>query len=256
MKIAVKVLLFFLLLGIGIVIGYQSAQCAKKTKHLQQADTPELSMPPESSGSYSIMPAKHHFGKVMEGEARSGSFQISVPKGEKVRFGRLYSPCPCVFVTAPKNAFEPGEIPTFNVRIHSLSLEGDKRFPAFVELVSPVKEVLQANVSISVEREPAKVALRPNAFYYGTIKGKKIASLTIYNLTEKPVQIFSVTPEQKEILPKNFKPIRLEAGNSHSIELEASSETLPQGPLRTVVAIETDCPEHARMRIPVEGTVR
>jgi len=126
---------------------------------------------------FGLDPAKKHYGKVVEGQARRHTFKIERPGNAALRIGRTYSPCPCVYVTAKKPSFEKGAEADVEVMIHSLTLNGEQSFPAYVELLEPEKKVLRADVSIEVERVPAKLMLKPDAFHLGAIRGAKSASV-------------------------------------------------------------------------------
>ncbi len=116
---------------------------------------------------FGLSPAKRHYGKVLEGQARTHVFKIERPGSAAIRIGRTYSPCPCVYVTAKKRTAEKGAEVDVEILIHSLTLDGEKSFPAYVELLEPEKKVLRADVTIEVERVPAKLMLKPEAIHLG-----------------------------------------------------------------------------------------
>ncbi len=101
----------------------------------------------------------------------------------------LYSPCPCVRVEAAPLVVEASKPAKVTVRIHSLTLEGRKSFPVYVELLEPAKGVLRADVTAEVERVPAKILLTPEAFHFGSAKPGKTATVRLANLTKYPLAV-------------------------------------------------------------------
>jgi hypothetical protein len=61
------------------------------------APQPEAAAAPQDG--FGLAPAKKHYGKVLEGQARTHVFKIERPDAAAIRIGRTYSPCPCVFVS-------------------------------------------------------------------------------------------------------------------------------------------------------------
>jgi len=212
--------------------------------------TPET---PAQDG-FGLAPAKKHYGKVFEGQARRHTFKIERPDNAALRIGRTYSPCPCVYVTAKKPSFEKGAEADVEILIHSLTLNGEQSFPAYVELLEPEKKVLRADVSIEVERVPAKLMLKPDAFHLGAVRGAKSASVELHNLTKRPVTVGNVscTIDGVEVaLPKGK---RIAPGGMVTVEVATPESGLPRGPVRGEMRVETNVPEHATIAIPVDGT--
>jgi hypothetical protein len=209
-----------------------------------------------------LAPMMKHYGKVLEGQARTHVFKIERPDGAALKIGRTYSPCPCVYVTAKKRAFGRGAQADVEIMIHSLTLNGKQSFPAYVELLEPEKKVLRADVTIEVERVPAKLMLKPDAIHLGAVRctgrGTKSASVELHNLTKRPVTVGDVScsvagvavsmPDGKRIAPGGFVTIAIETPDTN---LDVG---LPRGPIRGEVRIGTNVPEHAVLAIPIDGT--
>jgi len=203
---------------------------------------------------FGLSPAKKHYGKVVEGQARRHNFKIDRPDDAALRIGRTYSPCPCVYVTAKKPSFEKGAEADVEILIHSLTLNGKQSFPAYVELLEPEKKVLRADVMIEVERVPAKLMLKPDAFHLGAVRGAKSASVEIHNLTKRPVTVGEVTRTIAGVEVSMPDGKRIAPGGSVRIAVTTPESGLPRGAIRGEVRVETNLPEHAVLAIPVDGT--
>jgi len=203
---------------------------------------------------FGLAPAKKHYGRALEGQARRHTFKIERPDDAPLRIGRTYSPCPCVYVTAKKPSFGKGADADVEILIHSLTLEGEKSFPAYVELLEPEKKVLRADVTIEVERVPAKLMLKPDAFHLGAVRGAKSASVELHNLTKRPVTLGETlcTVDGIEVTLPDGK--RIAPGGSIQIDIRTLASGLPAGAVRGEVRVKTNIPEHAVIAIPVDGT--
>ena len=153
-----------------------------------------------------------------------------------------------------KRVFAKGEAADVEVAIHSLTLEGKKSFPFYVELLAPEERVLRGNVSIEVERVPAKLLARPDAFHLGTVRGAKSVEVRILNLTRQPVSLGEVACSIHGANVSLPEGSRMEPGLSVPVRLEVPEAGLPAGPVRGSVTVETGLSEHARLSIPVDGT--
>jgi hypothetical protein len=220
-----------------------------------------------ATAGIALVPAKHDFGLFLEGQARSRPFAIRRPLGTALKIGRLYSPCPCIRVRTRKVDVPAGEDAEVTVRLHSLTLEGEKSFPFYVELLEPAspsgeKLVLRADVSAEVERVPAKLHLEPRAFHLGTVTGAKSARVRLDNLTRYPVSLGELACSLEGVQvgvragPGDGECRRIEPGASATLALDVPERALPPGPVRGTVTLETNVPEHAQLAIPIDGTVR
>jgi hypothetical protein len=206
---------------------------------------------------FGIAPAKKHYGKVLEGQALTHVFKIKRPDNAALKIGRTYSPCPCVYVTAKKRTFAEGEEADVEILIHSLTLNGEQSFPAYVELLEPEKKILRADVTIEVERVPAKLMLKPDAIHLGSVKragGGKSASVELHNLTKRPVTIGDVTCSIAGVEVSMPDGKRITPGGLIRIAIKTPEAGLPRGPIRSEVRVETNVPEHAAIAIPIDGT--
>ncbi len=210
--------------------------------------------PPADTGGFSLVPRKHHYGKVLEGEARTHTFKVDRPKGTALKLGRLYSPCPCIFVTAERRDIPGDNEAEVSVLVHSLTLEGKKSFPAYVEVLEPEKKVLRADVSIEVKRVPAKVLVKPGALHLGSVRGPKTTEVRLYNLTKRPLALGKTSCSLEGVEVSVLGGPRLKAGRYATIRLEVPEAGLPPGPVQGTVTVETNCNEHALVAIPVDGT--
>jgi len=218
------------------------------------AKTAEPTTETPAQDGFGLSPAKKHYGKVLEGQALTHVFKIDRPDDAALRIGRTYSPCPCVYVTAKKPSFDKGTEADVEILIHSLTLNGEQSFPAYVELLEPEKKVLRADVSIEVERVPAKLMLKPDAFHLGAVRGAKSASVELHNLTKRPVTVGNVACTIEGIQVTMPKGKRIAPGGSVTVEIATPESGLPRGAIRGEVRVETNVPEHAVMAIGVDGT--
>jgi len=207
---------------------------------------------------FGLAPAKKHYGKALEGQARTHVFKIDRPGNAGLKIGRTYSPCPCVYVTAKKRTFAKGVEADVEIMIHSLTLNGKQSFPAYVELLEPEKKVLRADVAIEVERVPAKLMLKPDAIHLGSVKrtgrGGKSASVELHNLTKRPVTIGDVTCSIAGVEVSMPDGKRIAPGGLIRIAIKTPDAGLPRGPIRGKVSVETNVAEHATIAIPIDGT--
>jgi len=160
-----------------------------------EAPKPEAkaeNIPPAPAG-FSLAPAKHDFGKLFEGEARSVELTLERPGNKAFRMGRLYSPCPCIRAEVASLVVEAGKPAKVTVRVHTLTLEGKKSFPVYVELLEPDKGVLRADVSVDVDRVPARLMLMPEAFHLGSVTADKAATVKLTNLTKAPLHVEDIS---------------------------------------------------------------
>ena len=205
----------------------------------------------KAEDDWRLTPALFDYGKVFEGEVRTQVFQILRPGNAAVSFGRLYSPCPCLFVTAKQLSFKENEPADIEVKVCSLTLEGPKTFPVYVEMVQPERKVLRADVLIEVIKVPAKLKIFPESLALGQAAPGKTIEVKIINLSKRPLALKSVACSVKGLSVSLPGGSRIEPGVAGSISVKVEN---PQpGPLQGMVMIETDCPEHARVEIPVEG---
>ncbi|MHC5056436.1 MAG: hypothetical protein ACYTKD_17200 [Planctomycetota bacterium] len=231
-----------------------------KPKPVEAPGGPALPSEPEPAAKadpqdgFGLAPAKKHYGKVLEGQARTHAFKIDRPDNAALKIGRTYSPCPCVYVTAKKRTFAKGAEADVEILIHSLTLNGKQSFPAYVELLEPEKKVLRADVTIEVERVPAKLMLKPGAFHLGAVRSAKSAAVEIHNLTKRPVTVSDVACSIAgvEVSMPNGK--RIAPGGLINVAIKTPESGLPRGPIRGEVRVETNVPEHAVVAIGVDGT--
>ncbi|MHC5056520.1 MAG: hypothetical protein ACYTKD_17625 [Planctomycetota bacterium] len=205
---------------------------------------------------FGLAPAKHHYGKVLEGETRTHVFNVRRPMHKPLRLGRLYSPCPCIFVRADGLSFPAGKEAEVRVVIHSLTLTGNKSFPFYVEVKEPEPRTLRGDVSIDVERVPAKLLVKPDALHLGTVRGEKSVSAELYNLTNRPLVLEPPSCSVEGIKASIPEGTRIEAGKRATVRIETPKEGLPPGAIGGVVTIKTNSHEHSVVTIPVDGTAR
>lgn len=221
---------------------------------MKPESTPEPTVEAGPQDGFGLAPAKKHYGKVLEGQARTHVFKIKRPDAAALKIGRTYSPCPCVYVTAEKRSCGKGADADVEIMIHSLTLNGKQSFPAYVELIEPEKKVLRANVTIEVERVPAKLMLKPDAIHLGAVRGAKSASVELHNLTKRPVTVGDVTCSIADVEVSMPDGKRIAPGGLVRIAVETPKSGIPRGPVRGEVRIGTNVPEHAVVAVPVDGT--
>ncbi|HOW73051.1 MAG TPA: hypothetical protein PKY77_20845 [Phycisphaerae bacterium] len=258
MKKAAFVLSMLLAVIAGAIGAWAFIPRPKPIPAAQPAPAPAAEAPAERVAppppGFALRPASHDFGKLFEGEARVVELAIERPAGSALRLGRLYSPCPCIRVEAAPLLFEAGKPASVNVRVHSLTLDGKKSFPVYVEVLEPAKGVLRADVTVNVERVPAKIMIAPEAFHLGSAKPGKTASVKLTNLTKYPmaVQELSSSLAGSSVEMKGAKS--LAPGEAGEIILSLGTGDLPPGPVRGEVTIKTDSALHGLVKIPVDGT--
>lgn len=249
-------------LGAGFLLARLTSPAPAPPK-AQEASQPAPGEPPAAPAEkplppppgFALRPARHDFGKLFEGETRIVELAIDRPADKPLRMGRLYSPCPCIRVEAAPLTVEAGKPAAVRVVLHSLTLEGKKSFPAYVEILEPQKGVLRADVDVDVERVPARIMLVPETFHLGSISGDKTATVKFTNLTRAPLRILDATAA----LPGSKLEVKgsrnLPPGESAELQLGIAAAKLDPGPVSSMVTLKTDCPLHAEVRIPVSGTV-
>ena len=201
--------------------------------------------------TYGLSPATHDFGKVFEGEVRTTTLAITRPEGTALQLGRLYSSCPCITVSADRTSFAANEPGAINIRIHSLTIDGDKTYPIYAEVVSPVHETLRADVKIASSRVPSKLKVSPEAVHLGMVNGPSTQTVSILNLTRHPVTMKSATCAIPGIAVALPKDTTIQPGLGGTLTVTVTD---PKGQIAGAISVETSVPEHARMDIPVDGT--
>jgi hypothetical protein len=239
--------------GSGKSSSSQGNACASSEEERIDAGEANSGNIPEG---WTLHPSAHDFGAMREGEAETVSFSIKHPGEGPLKLGRIYSPCPCIFVTAPRRTIPEGEDATVNVKIHSFTLNGEVAFPVYVEVLEPEKAVLEAQVSATINRVPATVLLQPTALHLGAIDAEAEKSLTLTNLAKEPLRIRDVAFGADGLVMEKTGPALLSGGEALEVTIAVSAMgEIPEGPLRSAIVIETDRPEHAVIRVPVDGTV-
>ena len=204
---------------------------------------------------FALKPGRYSFGKLFEGESRSVELTLERPGDKALRMGRLYSPCPCIRVEAAPQFVEAGKPAKITVNLHSLTLEGKKTFPVYIELLDPEKGVVRGDVDVEVERVPARVMLTPETFHFGSVTADKTATVKLTNLTKRPLRIEELASTLAGSSVEMKGPKLLAPGEAGELVLSLSAKDLPAGPIKAEVTLKTDSPLHAAIRIPVDGTV-
>ncbi len=114
--------------------------------------------------------------------------------------------------------------------------------------------MLRADVTIEVERVPAKLMVKPDAIHLGAVRGRKEASVELHNLTKRPVTVGDVTCSVASVTVTMPDGKRIKPGGMVKVVVETPAAGLPRGPIRGEVRVETNVPEHAVIAIPVDGT--
>ena len=257
MRAFLRVLAVFAVLGLGLGAGrwiFKPAASEGKTSRLSVSGHPHLPVaPPPPNVSFS--PAAHDFGDIFEGESRACRLEVERPAGSVLRLGRLSTSCACVSLSAEKLQFPANEPASLSVGLHSLTLEGKKTFTVYAEVLDPSKGTLCAELSVNVKRVPAKIALVPEAFHCGGVRGAKNVSATLFNLTNRPLALGAPFCSLAGAKTQLSHPSPVAPGRSVTIALTLPASGLKPGPIEGHVALETDCPEHAQMLVPLDGTV-
>lgn len=257
--------IFIPLVLIALGVGFFAGSFCSSGKPVNTAPPGDTTLSPENAPAeedtksatmpdFAFKPRTFHYGKVVEGESRSTKLIIERPAGAELKIGRIFSPCPCITVSAEKKEFKAGEDAVIKVDIHSLTLIGKPSFPVYVQILEPVKGSIRADVTIEVNRVPAKIKLIPDGFHLGSVKGEKNACVFFYNLTKRPVELKNLKSSIKGVKLAVVGGARVPAGMVGTISLTVPKE-MKHGPLRGVVTVETSLPEHAVISITVDGTV-
>ena len=259
MKKLAYVLGVMLAFGAGALITKLLTRCLRKESPRQTVQEPKPEDKAENTApapaGYALKPARHDFGRMFEGEAREVELALDRPAEAPLRMGRLYSACPCIRVDAAPRFVEAGKPAKVKVQVHSLSLEGKQSFPVYVELLEPAKCVLRADVSLEVQRVPAKLMLAPETFHLGSVSADKTASVTLTNLTKYPMHLQELTSSLAGSTIELRGQKALNPGEAVEIVLNVPGKNFSAGPIRGEVQVKTDCPQHALVTIPVDGTV-
>jgi hypothetical protein len=150
--------------------------------------------------------------------------------------------------------FAPGEPAAVTVSLHSLTVEGKKSYPVFADVLEPAKGTLRADVTTDVKRVPAKVTLVPDTLHFGAVSGAKKASVKLLNLTYQPLTLFVDSCSLKDVTVSVLEGGTVNPGQAATISAEIPAAGLPPGPIQGVVLLETNCPEHARIILSIDGT--
>ncbi len=78
--------------------------------------------------------------------------------------------------------------------------------------------------------------------------------MRLFNLTKRPLSLGKMTCSLADVAVSLPKGSRVEPGRDAIIRLEVPEAGLPSGPIQGTVTVETNCPEHALVSIPVDGT--
>ncbi len=208
-----------------------------------------------TNGDFYLTPASFSFGSMIEGEARETVVKLNRPEGH-LRIGRVYTSCSCLQASVPKMIFTGDENVPITLRLHSLSLAEAKRIQFYLELLEPVERILKGEVSLSPTRQPAKLMVKPDAFHFGSVRGKKVASVELTNLTRQAVLIRDIRPEKETdgfVIKK--KPVSIPPGKTVTVTAELNRNQTGRAPFRATVLIQTNLIEHAQLRIPADGTL-
>lgn len=199
------------------------------------------------------------FGEFREGQLRERKVIITNKTGNKISLGRLYSPCPCFQLTADTVQVENGGFATVNVSLHSLTLNGKKDFPLYVEIIGKKKDIVTLHATAVVERVPAKMVVHPEVIHLGAIKrGEKVKKeIRLFNLTKEPVEIIKIDPENNSIQAGVDLGIsRINGGLHAKINVEIDTSVFKGRTVSSHILIYTDQNQHRVVRVPISGTIR
>jgi len=251
MKTLVIAIACLLCLGAGFYLG-------SKPKALQTAKAQEKTRekkPTSPKGPARVLPSTHDFGAMQEGTAKSITLTLERPDDGEIQLGRIYSPCPCITVSAPKRVFQAGEKAHVDVQLHSLTLHGKTEFKAYIQIIKPFEQILSATVKANVSRVPAKLMIKPNAVHLGAVDKKRSAEVDVYNLTKRPVQIHKIEVDGKGLTVRTPHATRIQPGKAAKLTIDLKPTEIPQGPLNVTLLIYTSLREHGLVRVPIDGSV-
>ena len=139
--------------------------------------------------------------------------------------------------------------------LHTLTI-GDKlkHITYYIELMKPKTIKLSGRMKVLSKRVPAKLLVSPATVQLGTVSGKKQATVQLQNLTHSPMQIYNCSTSVEGVAITK-KPLQVLPGESGQITLAINGEKLKPGSLRAAVTVETSFPEHAQVKVPINGIV-
>jgi hypothetical protein len=197
----------------------------------------EFKEPVANAGTiYTGQPLRHRF-----------AFTNSGPHVAEIR--EIQASCGCLAPRLSSRTLKPGEEATLDLEVHTLSqAEGTHawtvhlRYQMDDQLYETVLQ-LNARVLTEVRVQPAAMVLSA-----GRTAGHQ---LTVTDLRSKPVKITSVQASSSRMTTKLCAPERDEAGHwLQKIDL-GIGEDIPDGRYEEIVAIYTDDPKYAELRVPV-----
>ncbi len=205
-----------------------------------------------------MSPASLDLGEMIEGESRRIEVQLNRPENTKIRIAGIKTSCPCLQFEPRKFIVEPHEDCTIVFNLHTLTMHGDETKKFYVELMAPKKLVLTGEIRATVKRVPAKLAVQPQAFHLGAVRGRTREAVKLYNLTKRDLPLeppVCKIPGALVFYGDDAKHIP--AGEYVEVVLVVDADKLETaGPLKSTVEIKTGQPAHALVAIPVDGTVQ
>ena len=212
---------------------------------------PGFDAPPPAGVSFA--PPTYDYGRLLEGEARNCTLKIIRPAGTALKLGRIYCACPCIVATTEKRDFAATEDAVVKVALHSLTLEGRKLFPLYLEVIEPAKGILPTNLTLDATRVPAKIAIVPDTLHFGSARAGKTTSVKLLNLTKRPLTLRSPHCSIAGV-EVSVKDLFVGPGLEATVAVTIPQAGVRAGPVQGTISLETDCREHARVEIPIDGT--
>lgn len=201
----------------------------------------------------SFSPATYDYGKLLEGEARNGTMKIIRPAGTALKLGRIYCACPCIAATPEKREYAATEAAAVSVALHSLTLEGQKSFPLYLEVLEPDKGILVGTLTVEATRVPAKIAVVPEALHFGSVRGGKSTSVKLLNLTKRPLILKAPTCSIEGVTIA-VSDLFVGPGLSATVSATIPDAGLKAGPIQGTVTLASDFTDHTAITIRIDGT--
>lgn len=121
----------------------------------------ELMMGVSTAGGISIVPANDVQPRgYTEDLAPTQVFEIIRPDMGPITVGRLTSSCTCVMAYLPKRSYAAGERALMEIRNVKSTPPNGATYAVFVQIASPIREVLQLDVFVKSNPQPISV-IRP-----------------------------------------------------------------------------------------------
>ncbi len=229
--------------AVGLLICLVVLACASA----QQADPPPAAIPVDEAA------ATYRFGAVFEGETVIATFLIRNPSPFRLIIDEVETPCGCTTAQLAGQELKPqGEI-LVRVSLSTARLWGPQSKMVILHTNSPyrprIKLLLEGVVRERLQLEPRRINVETTESSFHT-------TVRLTNVTDKPMQIESVSSEPAELLRAALDatemPVTMAPGASLSLVVDAQLDHVGAQLIGTVSLHLAGWEEPARLPVFVE----